>query len=332
MNAPPLVYVTQPIHPDAMAILEKSAHVVTAFGDSGVPLESVLPDVEGIIARFEGLPASAIERASRLRVIARAGIGYENIAIDTAQRVGVPVFVTEGANAVSVAEHAFALLLAAARRIPVWDSRTRDGGSELRQAREGELALELRGLTIGILGLGSIGTEVARIASKGFGMRAVAHHPRRTPDQIRATGAEPVDSLDDLLRESDVLSVQVPLTDQTRALISDRELALMPQGSVLVNVSRGGVVDEAALYRALTRGPLRAAGVDVWETKVPIPNHPLLGLESVVVSPHRAGRTDAAQRRMGVRAARAVVDFLDGRTPADVRDVTGQMGSSIVLG
>lgn len=328
MSLPPLVYVTQPIHPDAMAALEGSVRVVTAFGDPGVPLESVLPDVEGIVARFEGVPASVIEGAPRLRVISRAGVGYENIAVEAARRVGVPVFVTDGANAVSVAEHAFALLLAAARRIPVWDSRAREGGPGLLRDREGELALELRGLTIGILGLGNIGAEVARIASAGFGMRAIAHHPRRTEAQIRAAGAEPVDSLEDLLRSSDVLSVQVPLSDQTRSLISDRELALMPRGSVLVNISRGGVVDEGALHRALTSGQLRAAGIDVWETKVPHPDHPLLELDSVVVSPHRAGRTEAAQRRMGVRAAQATVDYLHGRVPTNVRDVTGQVGSA----
>jgi phosphoglycerate dehydrogenase-like enzyme len=262
-----------------------------------------------------------VDQAPRLRAMARAGAGFENIPVESARRRGVPVLITPEANSRTVAEHVFALALAVLRQIPSWERRVRAGEPDLALRREGELSRDLSGKTLGIIGMGRIGTEVARMGRAGFLMAVLAFHPRRGDDEIRALGAEPTASLDDLLRRSDVVAVQVPLTEQTRGMLGAAEFARMKPEAILVNVSRGGVVDETALAEAIAAGRIAGAGIDVWQGKVPRPGNPLLALDRVVASPHRAGRTEEAQRRAGVQAARALLDALEGLVPTGAIDV-----------
>ena len=163
-----------------------------------------------------------------------------------------------------------------------------------------------------MIGLGRIGEEVARMGAAGFGMRVLGHDPYLDDTAVRARGAEPVGSLDELLPACDLVSVHVPLTEETRSLLGARELGLMRPGSVLVQAARGGVVDEGALVEALCEGPLAGAGIDVFGEEPPPANHPLFSVETAVFSPHTAASTRQAMRRMGLDAARGILDILGG--------------------
>ncbi|MEV1168882.1 NAD(P)-dependent oxidoreductase [Nonomuraea sp. NPDC049784] len=195
------------------------------------------------------------------------------------------------------------------------------GRADLALTREGELSHDLSGKRFGIIGMGRIGREVARIARHGFLMEVLAYHPRRTDDEVRALGAEPAASLEELLRQCHVVSVQVPFSEQNRGMLGAAEFALMRPDAVLVNVSRGGIVDEKALAKAIVEGRIAGAGIDVWEGKVPRPDNPLLALDQVVATPHRAGRTEEAQRRSGLVSAQGLLDVLGGLTPTGAIDV-----------
>jgi phosphoglycerate dehydrogenase-like enzyme len=183
------------------------------------------------------------------------------------------------------------------------------------------LGMELSGKRMGLVGAGRIGQEVGHIARNGFGMSVAAYHPRRSASQLTELGMDPADSLEQLLTESDIVSVQVPLTDETRGMLGQHHFQLMKPRSILVNVSRGGVIDEQALAASMSSGRPWGAGIDVWADKVPRPDNPLLSCPGVVASPHRGGRTEEAQIRAGVSAARALIDVLAGRDPRDVLDV-----------
>jgi D-3-phosphoglycerate dehydrogenase len=178
--------------------------------------------------------------------------------------------------------------------------------------RDSLIGRELFGETLGVIGLGRIGEEVARMGGAGFGMRVLGYDPYLDEEVVRAKGIEPVSSLDELLPACDFVSVHVPLTEETRGLLGARELGLMRPGSVLVQAARGGVVDEGALVEALRGGPLAGAGIDVFGEEPPPADHPLFSLENTVLSPHTAASTRQAMRRMGLDAARGILDILGG--------------------
>lgn len=250
-------------------------------------------------------PAALLERATRLRALGRAGVGLDNIDVDAATRRGIAVLNAPGSNAVSVAELAFGLLLALVRRLPEaiasmraghWD-RSRLGGTELR------------GRTMGIVGLGRIGSEMARRAH-AFGMPVVAYDPYVADARFAELGVERVPSLAALLERADVVTLHVPLTAETRGMIGAAELARMRPSAVLLNLARGEVVDEAALLDALKRGRLAGAALDVFAQEPLPPDHPLRRAPNVVLTPHLGASTAEAQRRVAVEVCRAVRDVL----------------------
>ena len=306
------VYVDGPIHGEALGLLRDAVEVVPSFGVGAVEMGAALPEVDAVLVRTARLGAQDIGRARSLRVIARHGVGVDNIAVEAAARRGIPVLITPGANLRSVAEHVFALALAVGRNLPRADRYVREGRFA---ARDGLLGRELFGASLGIVGLGRIGAEVARMAAGGFGMRVLGHDPFLSPDGIRAAGAEPAGSLPDLLGACDLVTVHVPLSEATRGLLGRRELASMRPGSVLIQTSRGGVVDEEALTGALRSGPLAAAGIDVFENEPPPDDHPFFSLDNVVLTPHTAALTEQAMRRMALDAARGILDVLAGADP-----------------
>lgn len=306
---PRLVYVTEPIHEEALTLLDAAADLVVGFGPEARELESVLPEAHAILVRTAPMPAETIDRARALRVVARHGVGVDSIAVDAATRRGIPVLITPRANLRSVAEQVFALALAVGRNTVRSDRRVRDGRFTNRDKMVGR---ELFGARLGVIGFGRIGKEVARIATGGFGMDVLAYDPYLTDDEIRAGGAQPVGSLTDLLGACELVTVHVPLNSETYGLLGPRELACMPPGSVLIQASRGGVVDESALADALREGHLAGAGIDVFEQEPPPKNHPFFSLEQVVLTPHTAAHTRQAMRRMAVDAASGIIDVLDG--------------------
>jgi D-3-phosphoglycerate dehydrogenase len=304
------VHLEQSIHEEALALLRENAEVSVGFGPEARELDdALLAEVNALLVRTKPLGAGEIEKAPRLRVIARHGVGVDNVAVDAATRRGVPVLITPRANLRSVAEHVFALALAASRNLVRADRCVREGRFAERDSLVGR---ELFGETLGVIGMGRIGEEVARMGSAGFGMRVLGYDPYLDDTAVRARGVEPVGSLDGLLPACGLVSVHVPLTEETRGLLGARELGLMRPGSVLVQAARGGVVDEGALVEALRNGPLVGAGVDVFGEEPPPADHPLFLLENAVLSPHTAASTRQAMRRMGLDAARGILDILGG--------------------
>ncbi|MCS6797735.1 MAG: phosphoglycerate dehydrogenase [Myxococcota bacterium] len=245
-----------------------------------------------------------LERADALRVIGRAGIGVDNVDVAAASRRGIVVMNTPLGNVVTTAEHTLALLLAAARRIPQATASMRAGKWE-KNRFEGR---ELCGKTLGIVGLGNVGRAVAERA-RALHMKVIATDPNVGPERAAEVGAERVE-LDELLARADFITLHVAGAASTRGLIDARAFARMKRGVVLVNASRGGVVDEQALLDALEQGIVEAAALDVFETEPPPADHPLLRHERVVLTPHLGASTVEAQERVAVEICEQVVAFL----------------------
>jgi D-3-phosphoglycerate dehydrogenase len=247
--------------------------------------------------------AEVIEAAATLQLIARAGAGLDNVDVDAATRRGIVCMNTPGGNTIAAAEHTMALLLAVARQVPQAHAHLRGGKWE----REPFLGVEIYGKTLGIIGLGRIGREVARRA-QGFEMTIVACDPYLDDGIAEGLGVQRV-ALDELLRRSDFISVHVPLTKETRGLIGAAQLAGAKRGVRIVNCARGGVVEEAALAAAIQAGQVAGAGLDVFEREPPW-GSPVLDLDAVVVTPHLGASTAESQTRVAVAIARQVADFL----------------------
>jgi D-3-phosphoglycerate dehydrogenase len=306
-----------------MALLAGSGiGYAVGYGPEAVPFDQVSDTIEGVVVRYDGIPAADIRRAPRLAVIARCGVGYENIAVAEAAGRGIPVYITAGANALSVAEHVFTLALAVLKAIPRWDALAREVPPDLDWQREHSLAHNITGTTLGLIGTGRIGREVARIGRHGFGMKLLAYHPTRTQGTGDWVDVPFCTSLDTVLGASDVISIQAPLTAATRQMFGAAQFARMKPTAILVNVARGEIVNDADLAAALEDRVIAGAGIDVWQHKLPALGNPLLKAGNAVLTPHRAGRTEEAQRDMGVWAVRAVLETLAGASPSHVLDVT----------
>ena len=272
-------------------------------------LEEKIRDYEGLIVRNQTkVNAALLSRAKALRVIGRAGAGYDNIDVPAASQAGVVVAYSPEENAVSVAEHVFALLLALARKIPGADRSVKSGGWERKKYH----GFELLGKTLGILGLGKIGFRVA-LRAKAFGMRILAHDAYLSATSLHATesGATLV-SLERLLAESDFLSLHLPLTPETQGLLNGGALKKMKPTAFLINTSRGEVLVEEDLAQALKQGQLAGAALDV-RPKEPPGESPLHGLDNVILTPHTAGLTYEAQEKVVEAVAEDVDRVLTGQ-------------------
>jgi D-3-phosphoglycerate dehydrogenase len=245
-----------------------------------------------------------LEKAPKLRVIGRAGVGVDNVDLDAATAAGVLVMNTPGGNAISVAEHTLALMLAMARHIPQATSSTRSGKWEKKKF----MGNELRGKTLGVIGLGSIGREVVKRA-RAFEMRIVAHDPYVTSAIAHDLGADLLD-LPKLYRQSDYLTLHVAATPETQGMLSRAAFEQMKDGVRIVNCARGELVDEAALAEALASGKVADASLDVFNVEPPPEGFPLFALEGVLATPHIGGSTEEAQEIVGVRIAEQVVEYL----------------------
>jgi len=289
------ILVSDPLNDRALLALRGTPGVLVEErkGLSEAELLPLVADIDAWVVRgATKVTRRLIESAPRLRWVARAGAGIDNIDAVAAKERGVGVLNVPGANAVAVAELVFGLLLSLFRRIPDAHESVRRGEWEKTRFQ----GRELRGKTMGIVGLGRIGRAVARRAG-GFEMTCVGHDPLVSDDQIRSAGAEPL-SFADLLSRSEILTLHVPLSPETRGLIGAPELERLPRGAVLVNAARGGLVDEAALLAALTRGELGGAVLDVFDREPP-GDSPLLKRPDVVATPHLGAATVEAQEAVG---------------------------------
>ncbi|ESP87982.1 hydroxyacid dehydrogenase [Candidatus Halobonum tyrrellensis] len=264
---------------------------------------------DAMVVRLFEVPADLLDAATNLKVVANHGAGVDNVDVDAATRNGVPVCNTPGVNARAVAEHAVMLLLAVKRRLVPADAHVRDGGWD-RGAFAGS---ELAGETVGLLGVGDIGAETARVLA-GFDVDLLTYDPY-VPAGETPAGVEPVDTLAALFERADAVSVHTPLTDETQGLVGADELAALGPDGVFVNTARGGVVDAEALTAALDRGELAGAGLDTFDPEPPDADDPPFGRDDVVVTPHVAGVTDEALARMSRAAAENVRTVYEGGLP-----------------
>lgn len=274
-------------------------------GLTGSALVQALKDCEGLIVRSETkVTADLLASATSLRVIGRAGVGVDNIDVNAATVRGVVVMNAPDGNTITTAEHTIALLISLARSIPQASSSLKAG----RWERKRFIGVELQGKTLGIVGLGRIGRVVASRA-RAMGMIIVAYDPFIAPDQARDLEIELV-PLDEVYARADFLTVHTPLTAETRGLINREVLARMKKGARIVNCARGGLVDEDALYEAITDGSIAGAALDVFVQEPPPADHPLLKLDQVIVTPHLGASTTEAQEGVALTVAEQMRDFL----------------------
>ncbi len=307
--ARPRVLVADPIAEEGVALLRQSADVDVRTGLPPDELRDALAGYDALVVRSGAqVTAEALANADRLQIVARAGTGVDNVDLDAATERGIVVVNAPRGNTIAAAEHAFALLMALARHIPRADRSLR-GGEWNRRAFMGA---ELRGRTLGLIGFGPIGSEMARRAL-AFEMNVVVHDPFVPVERVRALGALPAD-LDRLYAESDFISVHTPLTSSTRGMVAREQFAAMKDGVRLVNAARGGIIDEDALLEAVRSGKVAGAALDVF-TSEPPGAHPLFEDERIIVTPHLAGSTAEAQERIAIDIAEQVLDVLGGRPP-----------------
>jgi D-3-phosphoglycerate dehydrogenase len=302
------VLVAEEVAREGIDLLAARHQVDERIGCTKQELAGILPDYEALIVRSQvQVDAELIAAGSRLVVIGRAGVGVDNVDLETATRAGITVVNAPTGNTIAAAEHTLALLYGVARRTAAADASLRRG----EWKRSEFTGLELRGRTLGIIGLGKIGQAIADRA-RAMEMVVIGADPYVTPEQAAHHGVELMD-MAMLLGRADVVTVHVPLTRATRNLIGKAEIAHMHPGSIVINVARGGIVDEAAVAEALASGHLAGAGFDVFETEPPT-GSPLLTAPNTLLTPHLGASTAEAQVLVAEEVAAQVLDVLEGRS------------------
>lgn len=301
------IFLCEPIHPRALALLKTRAEV---FSDP-----ACLGRADAAISRNLRMDAAFLEQCPALKVIGIHGTGTDRVDLAAAAQRGVRVVYAPGENAQSVAELIVGLTLALARRVYLAD-RMLQTGEALAIADARLTGMELHGKTLGLVGVGSIARRAAEMFRRAFGMSIVGYSPSLTEERAACLGIAHCTCVREVFARADVVSIGVPLTPQTRGLVGTAELAAAKPGALLVNTARGGVVDEDALYRALTQGPLGAAACDVLAHEPPAPGLPLLRLPNFLATPHLGAATDEALLRVGMCVVEQIFTVLDGKTPA----------------
>ena len=299
--------------PEAEVLAEAGASLLIAETGEEEELIELVPQADGILTCFKHVTAAVIRAGKKLQVIGRYGIGVDNIAVEEATRQGIPVTNVPAYCLDEVAEHAMAFLLACARGICRYNSAVREENWELKT---GMPLYRVRGRTLGILGFGKIGQTLAEKAG-GFGMRIVAYDPYLDDETISRNGAQPL-SLDELISESDYLSVHSPLTPETEDLIDEERLRQMKPTAFLINAARGAVINIDALVTALREGWIAGAALDVFVPERLPADHPLLALPNLIATPHVAFYSEESVLDLQVKAARNVRDILSGKRPEAV--------------
>ncbi len=303
------VLITDTVVPECLELLRTEPAIEVRYhpGLEGEELLREIADCEALIVRSgTRVTRAVIEAGAHLKVIARAGTGVDNVDVEAATARGIVVMNAPSGNTIAATEHTMALMLALARRIPSADRSLKAG--EWQRGRF--LGVELRGKTLGLIGYGRIGREVGRRAS-AFGMRLAIHDPFLAPRELEIPDAEMM-GFDAVLATADIITFHLPLTTTTRHLIDAGALAQMKPGVLIVNVSRGGIVDEAALHAALEAGRVAGAALDVFETEPPPADHPLLHRDDVIVTPHLGASTREAQELVALTVAEQLRDYLQG--------------------
>lgn len=303
------ILVSDVIHEEGINILRNAADVEVATDLKKEELMEKIADVDALLVRSATkVTKDVIDCAKKLKVIGRAGVGVDTIDLDAATERGIVVVNSPEASSITVAEHTMGLILALARKIPFADKSVKDRRWEKKKF----MGMELRGKTLGIIGMGRIGSQVAEKAT-AFGMHTVGYDPYIPEKTAKKIHIELV-TLDELVKNSDFITVHVPLTDKTRAIIGHDEIAKMKQGVYIINCARGGIVDEKALVDGLKSEKIAGVALDVFEKEPPFDN-PLLDMKNIIVTPHLGASTEEAQRNASTMAAEGVLDVLQNRAP-----------------
>lgn len=300
---------TQAVCPEGLKMLDGVADVYVADNQDPNNYLDEMQNADALIVRIAKCDGHAIENSPKLKVIGRTGVGYDSVDVKTATEKGIPVVITPGANNRSVAEHAVAMMFALSKNLVEAQQEMCKGNWEIRGAKK---AFELEGKTVGILGLGAIGRETAKIC-EGCGMKVAAYDPFLSKEQVEGYGAVYYKDYEELLKASDVVSIHVPLTDETRNMIGKKQLSEMKKTALIINCSRGGIINEAELVEALKAGDIAGAGTDVFCNEPPKTDDPLLNCPNLIVSPHSAAQTREAVIKMAQMCVKGCLAVAEGK-------------------
>ena len=310
------VIVNEKVSPDALNILRKAAEVVYIPSGDHEEIKKALKDITGIMLdttiKFTG---ELMDSAPALKVISRTGTGVDNVDVPAATERGIMVLHTPDANTVTVAEHTVALIGALTKYLVFLDSETREG--KFKIARRYYLPVDLDGKTLGIIGYGRIGKQVAKKCMAAFNMKVIIYDPYISDDVI-APGVIRYSDEAKVYKEADVVSLHVPMTDETRKHVSEKLLSLMKPSAFLVNTARGLIVDEAYLCKMIDEGRPAGAGFDVLANEPPVDDEIFLKNPKTIVSPHSAALTQECTVRVACEAAQGIVDYLEGKMPKSI--------------
>lgn len=314
------VLLTERISQVGIDMIEKEATATIAPSPSDKDLLPLIGDADGLLIRSTKLSNAVMEAGKKLKVVGRHGIGLDNIDLKAATSLGIMVVNTPGANTNAVAEHALWAIMHCARNFNRAEKALRQGKFSVAGSlpglvqKLGYTTLELKGKTLGLVGFGRIAQRLTEFA-RCLQMDVQAYDPLVPEKAFQALGARRVATIAEAVSKADFVSVHVPYMPETHHLVGEQEISLMKPEAYLLNTSRGGVVDEGALYLALTEKRIAGAALDVFEAEPPVPDLPILRLENILVTPHMAAMTDEALTNMAVDASQGIIDALQGKKP-----------------
>jgi D-3-phosphoglycerate dehydrogenase len=322
----PRVVVAGKIHPSGVALLKNAPGIQLDIVEevSVGSYAPFMPTADALLIRTQPLTAQTIAQAPNLKIVSRHGVGYDAVDVAALDARKIPLAIVGDITSGAVAEHAMMLILATARRVVLFDRKTRAGEWDYRNSLD---AVEIQGKTLLIVGFGRIGRRLARLAAS-FEMRVIAHDPYLTAQAISDAGGKPVSDFDEALAAADVVSLHVPGA-QDGYLLDAQRLARMKSTAIIVNTARGGLIDEAALDEALNAGRIFGAGIDVFEEEPPAPDNPLLTSQRTILSPHNAGLTAGGAQRMAMVAAQNILDFFNAALNTELVVNRDQIGFGI---
>ncbi|MZQ99415.1 MAG: hypothetical protein GT601_17250 [Acidaminobacter sp.] len=311
------VFLTEPIHPDGIELLETVAEVVRGTSVEAQTIVKEAQDCDAMLVRSAYVTSEMMAALPKLKIVAKHGIGVDNIDVEAATQSGIMVVNAPEANINAVAEHAFALIMALSKNLLFLDRNLRNGDFK---ARNKYPCTEIKGKVIGLIGLGRI-SKLLAMKIKSLDVRVIAYDPFVSEDSrafASSEGIDLVETLDEILTLSDLVSIHVPLTNDTRGMFDKAALSKMKSESYLINVARGHIVDEDALYEALKNQKIKGAALDVFAEEPPAKDHPLFQLDNIIVSPHNAALTHEALCAMATHSAQGIVEFLSNREPRNI--------------
>jgi len=307
-----------PIHDDGLRAFEHDPEIEIVRYDrqeTAQPLEEIIRDIDGVMVGLAIFDEKVINSAPDLKILAKHGVGYDNVDVAAASRRKIPVAVTPYANSTSVAEYTVGSIITLNKKIFTSNTALKNGTYQGFKQVTGN---DIWGKTLGVIGIGRIGSAVVRMCRLGFNMDVIAYDPYASDAYANSVGARRVESLETLLRDSDIVSVHCPLNPETKDIIGEKEFKLMKDSAYLINSARGGLVNEAALLDALNNGWIKGVALDVLEKEPPDPENELLNHEKAIVTPHTAANTDESMSVMATMAAEEIIRTLNGERPRNI--------------